>query len=210
MKELESDILIIGGGLTGLMTAFALSSLKINIILIDKHNLTDSKNFYKDYRTTAVAEGSKVFFEKINICSKLKKYANPIKTIKVFDRTEDRKIHFNNQIEKNNLGYIVRNNIIKKILLKYLKRKKNVQLFNNLPLDKISSSNEHIFANTNRFTFKSKLIIAADGKQSHVRSILKTYRYFKKYNHRALVVNFNHSLNHNNTAYDNGIPSCVT
>jgi len=28
MKELHSDILIIGGGLTGLMTAYALSPLK--------------------------------------------------------------------------------------------------------------------------------------------------------------------------------------
>ena len=34
MKELHSDILIIGGGLTGLMAGYALSSLKKNIIII--------------------------------------------------------------------------------------------------------------------------------------------------------------------------------
>ena len=36
MKELHSDILIIGGGLTGLMVAYALLPLKINIIIFDK------------------------------------------------------------------------------------------------------------------------------------------------------------------------------
>ena len=35
MKELKADILIIGGGLTGLTTAYALSSLKKKIILVD-------------------------------------------------------------------------------------------------------------------------------------------------------------------------------
>ena len=34
MKELHSDILIIGGGLTGLMTAYALSPLKKTLLLL--------------------------------------------------------------------------------------------------------------------------------------------------------------------------------
>ena len=79
MQELNSDILIVGAGLTGLMTAYALSDLKINIIVIDKYNFVSEKNNDYDMRTTAIAEGSKEFFEQINIWSKIEKFSEPIK-----------------------------------------------------------------------------------------------------------------------------------
>jgi len=97
MKELHSDILIIGGGLTGLMTAYALSPLKKNIIIIDKFDFGVTQNATVDLRTTAIAEGSKIFFEKINIWPQLSKYTEPIKYIKVVDWTENRKINFYNK-----------------------------------------------------------------------------------------------------------------
>ena len=43
MKELKCDILIVGAGLTGLMTAYTLASLKKNIILIDKFDFDKEK-----------------------------------------------------------------------------------------------------------------------------------------------------------------------
>ena len=53
MKELHSDILIIGGGLTGLMVAYALLPLKINIIIIDKFDFGITRDKNADLRTTA-------------------------------------------------------------------------------------------------------------------------------------------------------------
>ena len=109
MKELHSDILIIGGGLTGLMTAYALSPLKKNIIIIDKFDFGITKDANADLRTTAIAEGSKIFFEKINIWPQFSKYAEPIKYIKVVDRTENRKINFYNKNTSQYLGFIIKN-----------------------------------------------------------------------------------------------------
>ena len=63
MKELQTDILIVGGGLTGLMTAYTLSALKKEIIIIDKFDFELKKNNF-DFRTTAISEGSKEFFNK--------------------------------------------------------------------------------------------------------------------------------------------------
>ena len=51
MQELKSDILIVGAGLTGLMTAYALSDLKIDIIVIDKFNFVSEKDNNFDIRT---------------------------------------------------------------------------------------------------------------------------------------------------------------
>ena len=126
MKNLQCDILIIGGGLTGLMTAYTLSELQKNIIIVDKNDFRQSRNNFVDLRTTAIAEGSKNFFEKIGIWRRLYKYAEPIKYIKVIDRTVLGEINFSNTNTNthNFLGYIIKNSILKKIVIAELKKKR--------------------------------------------------------------------------------------
>ena len=47
MKEIKAEILIVGGGLTGLLTAQALCSLDLNIILVD----SSYTSFYRFFAT---------------------------------------------------------------------------------------------------------------------------------------------------------------
>ena len=199
---MHSEFLIIGGGLTGLMTAYALAPLKKNIIIIDKFDFGILRDHNVDLRTTAIAEGSKIFFEKINIWTQLSKYAEPIKCIKVIDRTENRKINFYNKNTSQYLGYIIRNIDLKNVVVRSLKRLKNIQLISNVSLRSLAYSDNFIHAICNKLSIKSKLIIAADGKHSSVRNFLKTPIYNKNYNHSALVVNFHHTKNHNSTAHE--------
>jgi 2-polyprenyl-6-methoxyphenol hydroxylase-like FAD-dependent oxidoreductase len=62
MKEFNTDVLIVGSGLVGLVAAHCLSSLNYKVTLVDKKNLINSKNSFKDTRTVAVSEGIKNFF----------------------------------------------------------------------------------------------------------------------------------------------------
>ena len=87
MKEIDTDVLIIGSGLVGLVAAHSLSSLKLRITIIDKKNIFEPKLFYNDTRTVAVSEGSKQFLEKMSLWNYLKPYSEPINSIKVFDRS---------------------------------------------------------------------------------------------------------------------------
>ena len=64
MKQLQSDILIVGAGLSGLLAAYALSSTNKQIIVIDRFSI-NSLSIKSDLRTTAIAEGSKIFLEKL-------------------------------------------------------------------------------------------------------------------------------------------------
>ena len=127
MKELKCDILLVSAGLTGLMTAYTLASLKKNIILIDKFDFAKKKQNKVDIRTTAISEGSKDFFDEIKIWESLSKFAEPIKKIHVVDRSDDRKIIFNNDKNGKNLGYIVKNSEIKNVILARLKKIKNIK-----------------------------------------------------------------------------------
>ena len=109
MKEIDCEILVIGSGLVGLVAAHSLSSLNFRVVLVDKKNFSDPKLSFKDNRTVAVSEGSKQFLERLGLWNHLKHYAEPIKKIKVFDRSPSSKIEFQNSISNQNLGYVIEN-----------------------------------------------------------------------------------------------------
>ena len=70
----KSDIIIIGSGLIGLITAFCLSKLGFFITIIEKEKVSDSNNLLKDVRTTAISEGTKIILEKFGFWRKIKKF----------------------------------------------------------------------------------------------------------------------------------------
>ena len=203
MKELNCDLHIVGGALTGLLTAYCVSSLGYKIVISEKKNIIlHNKKPIKDTRTTAIAEGSKVFLESQGLWKFIKGFAEPIKNIKVVDTTANSNLYFSNPITKSNLGYIVKNSKLISILIKELKKKNNVNFITGSNLNSISYSNSKIISFSSNKKIKSKLIIAADGKNSTVRKILGTNFFKKKYNEKALVINFFHERPHNNIAHE--------
>ena len=101
MKEFNTDVLIVGSGLVGLVAAHCLSSLNYKVTLVDKKNFINSKNSFKDTRTVAVSEGSKIFMESLSLWSMLESHVETIKNINGYDRYSRNKIVFNN--EKKNI-----------------------------------------------------------------------------------------------------------
>ena len=106
MKEIQSNINIIGGGLIGAVTAYALSKLGNKVVVLEQNAKFNHKNIL-DKRTTAISEGTKKFLEEINIWNEIGNYAEPIKNIQIIDRNQSNKIYFDNQRRKSNLGYEV-------------------------------------------------------------------------------------------------------
>ena len=128
MKEFNTDVLIVGSGLVGLVAAHCLSSLNYKVTLVDKKNLISSETSLKDTRTVAVSEGSKIFLENLSLWSFLESYAEPIKNINVYDRSSQNKIIFSNQIKNKKLGYVIENTEFSKILINQLKKFKNTKM----------------------------------------------------------------------------------
>ncbi len=201
MKEIRSNISIVGGGLIGAATAYSLSRLGNNVVLLEQNAKFDHKKIL-DKRTTAISEGTKKFLEEINIWKEVGKYAEPIRKIQIIDRNQSNKIFFDNQRRNSNLGYIVKNEFILDNLYKKLQKQKNVKIFNNVYLTNIFYEGERIIIKQNNFFINTNLLLACDGKISSVRKIFKTPVYSKDYNKKAIVVNFYHSKTHNNTAYE--------
>ena len=131
MKEIDSDVIIIGSGLVGLVAAHSLSSLNYKVIVIDKAPHIKTKKTFNDTRTVAVSEGSKQFLEDLSLWSSLDKYAEPIKEINVYDRSSKNKILFSNNIKNKKLGYVIENNKFSEILRDKLLDFSNTKIFYN-------------------------------------------------------------------------------
>ena len=202
MKKTYSNIIVIGGGLIGAATALSLSSLGFKITLIEKNPEYNTKKIHNDKRTVAISEGTKLFLTKLGIWKKLNSFSEPIKNIKIIDRSISNVLDFDNLRRKSNLGYIVKNKKILDVLYNHILKENNIEVINDVLLNEIQYFGDNISAKTNKGIFVSDLIIAADGKFGSSRNLLKTNFYKKKYNRKALVLNISHSKNHNSTAYE--------
>jgi len=202
MKQIYTNINIIGGGLIGTFAAYALSKFGLGITVLEKKPAYNSKKNSFDQRTIAISEGTKNFLEKIGIWNEIKPLAEKIKTIKVIDRKIQNQLEFDNKRRKSNLGYIVNNSHLLEILYKKLKERKNIKILNNFEITNFENTSEKIITNSNNYQILSDLNIAADGKNSFVKQNLKTPYFFKDYKKKALVIIFTHSKDHCGTAFE--------
>ena len=203
MKELKCELHIVGAALTGLLTAYCASQLNYKIIISEKKKiLSNLKKAISDKRTTAIAEGSKTFLESQGLWQYIRVFAEPIHNIKVIDKTAESKLYFSNPKENSNLGYIVENSKLIQVLIKLLKKKKNVSIVEGSSISSINAHNSKILSFSKNEKISSEMIIAADGKNSAVRKILGTNVFKKHYNEKALVINFYHEKPHKNIAYE--------
>lgn len=200
MKK-NNDIIVVGSGLIGLFTAYFLAKLGLLVTIIEKKKIHSSNFFLNDIRTTAISEGTKIFLDKESFWNKIKRYAEPIEKIKVFDRNQSNELSFINE-NKKALGYIIKNKFLLKKLIKEVLNHKNIQIHDNAKLENIQNNEDKIIVQTTTKKFFANLLVAADGKNSFVRNYLKETSFSKNYNQNALVINFLHEKKHNNIAYE--------
>ena len=207
MLKNNTDIIIVGGGLSGLCIAAMLGKLKFNIILIDKQKITKNNIIHKDTRTVAISLGTKQLFQEHGLWSEISNDTQPIKKIHVLNRDSTSKILFKKN-NKDPMGYIIKHDSFKRKLIKKIKNYKNSVIMENEIINKIDSDLNNISISTkNNISIKSKLLIAADGKNSFIRNFYNLPSYKIRYDQSALVVNFQHSKNHKNTAFEIFLPN---
>ena len=166
MKEIYSNINIIGGGLIGTTTAIALSQLGYKITVLEQNSVYNFKAKHDDHRTVAISEGSKNFLTELGLWKYIQPFSEPIKKIRVIDRKLANMLEFDNERRTSNLGYIVENKNLLDILYTSIKKNKNVSIFNNIKIKDIQNINDIINISTNKILISSDLNIAADGKKA--------------------------------------------
>ena len=184
------DFLVIGAGLIGSLTAITLIKNNYKVLVIDKN-----RKFLNDNRTLAVNANSKEFLTKLGIWNKLKTNPEPINKIEINDTINKSPLIFENLKEE--MGNVILN---KELLIeaKKLLLRKNLLIEGlNIEISKIIP-NQEIKIKYKNYIFKK--IILCLGKNYDNDATIRKFSFPS--NHKSYVGFFDHSIVHNQTAYE--------
>ena len=201
----KQKICIVGGGLTGLVTAITLSKLNLKIDLITDDNY--NKNI-KSNRTTAISQNNYDFLKKLNISKFSKREFWPCSNMKLYTMDEKEKfveIFEINKINKQVL-YMIDNSTIIKHMVRSIKKNKSITYQTQKKISGIKNSGllkSIKFKNKDNSKDNSKynLIIVCTGDRSNLSKAVRDNQSFSHtYAELSITTVVKHSFIKNNIA----------
>ena len=195
----KQKICIIGGNLTGLVTAISLAKLNCEIdLLIDNANPTLKSN-----RTIAISESNFNFISKLNISQFLKKGMWPCSIMKLYtakNKKFSKIFELNNSNKQKKILYIFENSKMMKLMMNKIKQIKSISVKNYKKVPSISSSGLLKSIKYNNNHSKYNLVIICTGYNSSlVKKLFNEQMIVNSYEELAITTILNHSSFNNKT-----------
>jgi 2-octaprenyl-6-methoxyphenol hydroxylase len=196
----KQKICVIGGSLTGLVTAISLSKLNCEIDLVIG-SLTQN---LKSTRTIAISENNFDFLNKLNIAKSLKKELWPCSIMKLYTEILDGKFSeifkLNNENKQEKILYMVENLKIMKLMMNKIKQIKSITIKKNEKVSLISAPGLLKSVKFNNNNSKYHLVIICTGYNSSlVKNLFNDQIVENSYKESAITTILNHSSFKNNT-----------
>ena len=207
MDNHQHNIIIVGSGLVGMTLALMLSRQQYKVLILDKSSKKELLEV-KDFRTSAISQGSSRILKEISIWNKIKNKAQPINEIYVSEGINSNELDFKSEaLNEGPLGYIIDNTYLKKIVFKELLESNFVKFVGEVNIKDIKSSASSATIFSNKGNFNAPLIVGADGRNSKTRFFANIKSFFYDYNQVAFVFNISHTLSHQSKALERFFPS---
>ena len=196
----KQNICIIGGNLTGLVTAITLSKLNCQVDLITGNtNQNLSSN-----RTIAVSENNFDFLNKLNINKSLRKEIWPCSIMKLYTESKNKKFSEIFKINSNNrqkkILYMIENSKMMKFMMNKIKKTKSISVKYHEKVSSIYNSGLLNSVKFNKFFFKYNLVIICAGCNSNlVKNLFNDQIIEDSYRESAITTILNHRSFKNNT-----------
>jgi 2-octaprenyl-6-methoxyphenol hydroxylase len=202
------DVIIIGGGISGLLCAIALKQSGLSIALVEKRCLSSIGN--ADIRSLAIAPSSVEFLMALGIWQHIEHEAGMIKNIRVLDNHSPFFLDFGDKtLHQTHLGYIIEGFKLHQCLVKHVCDDHHIHIIDNdevVDCANTQSGDAKIHLASGEILHAS-LVIAADGKFSKIRDILQIKSYDYDYKQTVMVALCKHQKDHHNWAIEHFMPS---
>jgi len=199
------DIVIVGAGPAGIAFACGFVDTNIKIAIVDKLTKNHISNPKIDGREIALTHHSVKILKKLNVWDNISnKLISVIKEARILDGDSTYFLNFNHQeIQKENLGYLIPNYIIRKNLYKRLIKLPNITLINKTECISVNIDEKYSsILLSNGKKIKATLVIAADGRFSKIRSKMGIPAFVQDFNKDMIICRMQHEKPHKNIAYE--------
>ena len=173
-KKHDYDITVVGAGFIGLTISLMLAKLGLKICILESKKF----NKFTDKRTTALSQGTKRIYERLNIWRYLKDFTQSINDIVISEADNKNYMEFNSKnLNEGQLGFIIENANFRSVLINEIKKNKYIDIFFNSKVIDIFNSEDknEVKVKTSKILTKSNLLIGADGRKSKVRDLLNLH-----------------------------------
>ena len=207
-KKSNFDIIVIGGGISGLICSLALEQAGFIVALVEKKKLAPiSKD---DIRSLAIAPSSADFLRKIDIWQALEPVAGQIHNIRVLDNHSPFFLDFEEKDHSGQaIGYIIEAYKVHNHLIDEVLKNRRIVIFDSCEVVSYEDSDKKNavvkLSSGNQLT--ASLVIAADGKFSKMRELLGIKSFVYDYNQTVMVTFCKHQRKHENWAIEHFMPS---
>jgi 2-octaprenyl-6-methoxyphenol hydroxylase len=201
------DIAIVGGGMVGASLAVALAPLGLKIALVEAvpHDSASQPSF--DERTTALSNGSRRILETLGVWSGVQSLATPIRKIHVSDqgRFGFARIDAAEQ-GLPAMGYVVPNRALGMALWPRLQANSNVHVYCPATVARVQGGERtvelEIAQESGMARVEAKMVVAADGVHSAVRSAFGVEAETRDYDQTAVITTVLPQRFHDHVAFE--------
>jgi 2-octaprenyl-6-methoxyphenol hydroxylase len=206
----DVELLVAGGGLTGLLLGVACASAGLAVAVVDPQEPAALVAEEFDGRSSAIAYGSRNVLNSIGIWSEIAAEAEPILEIRVVDDNAPLYLHYDHrELETGTaLGYIVENRILRRALTERATSIPNLSFLAPLAVESISGSPLATTALlSNGRPLRARLVAAADGQKSPLRRSAGIRTTEFRYPQTSIVTTVRQERPHRGIAVEHFLPA---
>jgi ubiquinone biosynthesis UbiH/UbiF/VisC/COQ6 family hydroxylase len=204
---MKKDIVIIGGGPTGLSLACLLADSGLDIVVIEKSSEESLKNPAYDGREIALTHPSKDLLTDIGVWGLIEQNGiSKIEHAKVLNGHSSYSLDFDADKSKvDALGYLVSNNLIRKALFERVSKISNVEIINEVLVEDVDDKNVEecmkVILSDDR-VIEASLVVAADSRFSKSRGRMGISADMRDFAKTMIVCKMDHEKSHENIAWE--------
>ncbi|MDI3451824.1 FAD-dependent monooxygenase [Acinetobacter sp. V89_4] len=211
---MQQQVIIVGGGMVGLSLSLMLAKANIAVKLLeavkypnyDDHNVAPYHSSF-DARNTALSRRSVQIYQKLGLWDALQQYATPILQVHITEQGSFGKARLIAEQEKvESFGQVIENAWLGRVLLTQVRQQPLIELIDGVQVTALTQDAEqvHIEALRGEETLKleSKLLIAADGRDSFCRQAIGVGVDVHDYDQVAIVTTVQTSKPHEQVGFE--------
>ncbi|WP_374663010.1 2-octaprenyl-6-methoxyphenyl hydroxylase [Acinetobacter sp.] len=211
---MQQEVIIVGGGMVGLSLALMLAKAQIGVKLLeeikypdyDDANLAPYHSSF-DARNSALSRRTVQIYQELGLWNALQAHATPILEVNITEQGSFGKARLKAEQEKvESFGQVIENAWLGRVLLTEVKKESLIELIDGVQVTALTQDADHAYIEAQRgdeqLKLQSKIVIAADGRDSFCRKALGIGASVHDYDQVAIVTTVQTSKPHHHVGFE--------